>query len=71
MIATVFDLLHTTNWSVVLGIRWILFTATSVAKETVDPNDLNVAMHSVDFTFHTFTVPSELALKTEFIILDS
>ena len=49
----------------------MLFTATSVAKETVDPNDLNVAMHSVDFTFQTFTVPSELALKTEFIILYS
>lgn len=58
IITTVFERLHTTKCSGFLGSVCTLFTVKSAA-----PSDLYVPMHSVVFKLHTFTVPSEDALK--------
>lgn len=60
MMTMVFDLLHTMNCSVCRGRGCTLCTVMSIPE--VPPRDLNVFWHSVVFRFHTFTVPSELAL---------
>lgn len=57
MIITVLVLLHTIKCSGFFGKGCMEFTAMSPA-----PKALNVLKHSVDFKFHTFTVPSLDAL---------
>jgi len=60
MMTTVLERLQTTNCSTLRGSGWMLCTVMSVPARP--PRDLNVFRHSVLFMFHTFIVPSELAL---------
>ena len=60
MMVTVLDLLQTTMWSGFLGRMCTEYTGRSM--EVTPARDLKVAMHSVVFTDHTFTVPSDEAL---------
>lgn len=60
IIVTVLEQLHTTIWSGFLGRMWTEYTGRST--EVTPASDLNVAMHSVVLTDHTFTVPSDDAL---------
>ena len=61
MMTTVLERLQTTNCSTLRGSGWMLWTVMSVPARP--PRDLNVFRHSVLFMFHTFIVPSELALE--------
>ena len=61
MMTTLLVLLHTTIWSMFLGITWTLLMWTS--PPAAPPRLLNVFWHSVVLVFHTFTVPSLEALN--------
>jgi len=60
MMTTVLDRLQTANCSTLRSRGWMLCTVMSVPARP--PSDLNVFKHSVLLMFHTFIVPSELAL---------
>ena len=63
MMTTVLVLLHTTIWSMFLGITWTELMWTSPPE--VPPKDLKVFWHSVVLVFQTLTVPSDDALLKE------
>ena len=61
MMTTVLVLLQTTIWSWLRGRGWTLLMCTS--PPVVPPSDLKVCAQSVVLVFHTFTVPSDEALR--------